>query len=63
MAVNDLEALRVIFTSCCTHLPRDPDGTQGQECPQNGINSLDKRIGLELFRAYIGANSTMMNDP
>lgn len=55
MAVDEPEALRVVFT---LQLPRDPEESDVRNVT-GWIDSLDKKVGPELSSAY-RANSTMM---
>lgn len=56
MAENDLEALRVVFT---LHLPRDPEEHDVRNVTE-WIDSLDKKIGLELSSIYRAKSSMMI---
>lgn len=55
MAVNDPEELRVVLT---LHLPHDPEENDVRKVTE-WIDSLDRKIGLELSGVY-RANSTIM---
>lgn len=48
MAVDEPEALRVVFT---LQLPRDPEESDVRNVTE-WIDSLDKKVGLELSSAY-----------
>lgn len=55
MAVDEREALRVVFT---LQLPRDPEESDVRNVTE-WIDSLDKKVGPELSSAY-RANSTII---